>query len=119
MTRRTGGLGRDAVKGLAPGASISDGGITAARLPDGDIRWTVNVMVSGRRVHRVIGRASEGVDRAACLAFIERVRTEERDERLSLPTGRKTWLSFQQVADRYLARMDEGEGAISRVSAST
>lgn len=110
MTRRTGGLGRDAVKALAPGASISDGGITAMRLGDGDIRWTVNVMVSGRRVHRVIGRASEGVDRAACLAFIERVRTEERDERLSLPTGRKTWLSFQQVADRYLARMAEGGG---------
>ncbi len=110
MTRRTGGLGRDAIKSLTPGASISDGGITAARLPDGDIRWTVNVMVSGRRVHRVIGRASEGVDRADCLAFIERVRTEEREERLSLPTGRKTYLTFEQLALRYLDRMEKGGG---------
>ena len=110
MTRRKGGLGRDAVKALKTGESITDAGITAARLADGDIRWSVNVMISGRRVHRVIGRASEGVDRADCIAFIERVRTEERGERLNLPTGRKTWLSFAQVAERYLVRMEEGGG---------
>ena len=110
MTRRKGGLGRDAVKALRTGESITDAGITAARLADGDIRWSVNVMISGRRVHRVIGRASEGVERADCIAFIERVRTEERGERLSLPTGRKTWLSFAQVAERYLVRMEEGGG---------
>jgi len=110
VTRRVGSLSRDAVKALKTGASISEGGITAKRLADGDIRWTVNVMISGRRVHRVIGKASEGVDRAACIAFIERVRTEERSERLNLPTGRKTWLSFEQLAERYLKRMEEGGG---------
>lgn len=110
MSRRVGNLSRDAIKGLKAGASITEGGITATRIADGDTRWTVNVMISGRRVHRVIGKASEGVDWAACLAFVERVRTEERQERLSLPTGRKTWLSFKQVAERYLDRMERGGG---------
>jgi integrase len=110
MKRGTSGLGRDAVKALQSGAAITDGGMTAIRLPDGDIRWSINIMVSGRRIHRVIGRESEGVGRADCLAFVERVRTEERGERLNLPAGRKTWLSFAQVAERYLTRMEEGGG---------
>jgi integrase len=110
MSRRAGKLSRDAVKTLKAGEAITEGGITVGGLANGDARWTVNVMISGRRVHRVIGRASEGVDRAACLAFIERVRTEERDGRLQLPSGRKTWLSFEQVAERYLQRMEVGGG---------
>ena len=110
MSRRVGSLGRDAVKGIGPGGTLSEGGVTATRLVDGDIRWSVNVMISGRRIHRVIGRESEGVSRTDCVAFIERVRTEERDERLQLPTGRKTWLSFKQVADRYLDRTERGGG---------
>jgi integrase len=110
MSRRAGRLNRDAVKRLLSGQSISEAGITAARLPDGDVRWSVNVMVAGRRIHRVIGREGEGVQKADCEAFIERVRTEERAERLHLPTKRKTWLSFRQAADRYLERMELGAG---------
>ena len=110
MSRRVGNLNRDSVKRLTSGASISEAGITAARLDDGDLRWSVNVMVAGRRIHRVIGRESEGVSKADCEAFIERVRTEERAERLQLPSKRKTWLSFRQAADRYLERMEAGGG---------
>ncbi len=110
MTRRAGRLTRDAVKRLTAGQKLAEGGITASRLADGDVRWTVNVMVAGRRIHRVIGRESDGVSRADCDTFIERVRTEERAERLHLPTGRKTWLSFRQVAERYLTRMEDGGG---------
>ena len=108
MIRRVGDLGRDAIKALKPGESITDAGMTATCLANGDTRWAVNVMISGRRVHRVIGKASEGVERSDCIAFIERVRTEERGERLNLPAGRKTWLSFEQISERYLARMEEG-----------
>ena len=67
-------------------------------------------MVSGRRIHRVIGRDSEGVSRSDCEAFIERAKTEERDGRLHLPTGRKTWLTFEQVANRYIERQEQGGG---------
>ena len=110
MSRRFAKLTRDAVKGLKSGENLAEGGITAERLADGDVRWKVNVMVAGRRVHRVVGRESEGVTRSDCEALVERVRTEERDERLNLPSGRKTWLSFKQVAERYLDRMERGGG---------
>ncbi|HXQ14978.1 MAG TPA: site-specific integrase [Caulobacteraceae bacterium] len=110
MSRGTGGLTRDVIRRLAAGESIADAGITAVRLSDGDVRWSVNVMVGGRRIHRVIGRESEGANRSDCEVFIERVRTEERAERLELPRGRKTWLSFRQVAERYLSRMEAGDG---------
>jgi len=110
MKRRAGALTKDAVKRLTTGETLSEAGITVQRLKDGDIRWNINIMVAGRRVHRVIGRESEGAGRADREAFIERVRTEERAERLQLPTGRKTWLSFRQVSERYLKRMEEGAG---------
>jgi hypothetical protein len=110
LSRRAGLLSRDAVKRLKAGEAISEGGITAQRLKDGDVRWSVNIMVAGRRIHRVIGREAAGVTRTDCDAFIERVRTEERAERLQLPSGRKTWLSFRQVAERYLKRMEDGGG---------
>lgn len=110
MSRRFAKLGREAVKKLRPTEKITEGGITAERLGAGDVRWSINVMVSGRRVHRVVGRDSEGVNRSDCEALIERVRTEERDGRLHLPTGRKTWRTFAQVAERYLDRMDKGGG---------
>lgn len=110
MSRRFAKLGRDAVKRLQPGQKINEGGITAERMTDGSVRWSINVMVSGRRVHRVVGRDSEGVSRSDCEALIERVRTEERDGRLNLPTGRKTWLTFEEIATRYLARLESGGG---------
>ena len=42
---------------LQPGQRIVEHGITAERLRDGDVRYSVNVMVDGERVHRVIGRS--------------------------------------------------------------
>jgi integrase len=110
VTRKAGNLSRDAIKALKRGASITDGGITAQRLANGDVRWTVGIMVAGRRIHRVVGKTSEGVGRADSEAFIERVRSDERADRLQLPAGRKTWLSFAQAADRYLERMESSGG---------
>jgi integrase len=110
MSRSYRKLTRDAVKKMRSGDRIAEAGIIAARGIDGDVRWSVNVMVSGRRIHRVVGRDSEGVSRSDCEAFIERARTEERDGRLHLPTGRKTWLSFQQLAERYLDRQEASGG---------
>ena len=60
MSRRFAKLTRDAVKRLGTGERLIESGITAERLGDGDVRWSVNVMVSGRRVHRVVGHAQRG-----------------------------------------------------------
>jgi integrase len=67
-------------------------------------------MTDGQRIHRVIGRESEGVTRTQAEEFIEKVRSEAREGRLSLPKGRKTHLSFAEAANKYLARLKETNG---------
>ena len=106
MTRRFHTLTRDAVKRLASGERLTEGGITAHKLDNGDARWSVNIMVSGARIHRVIGKESEGVTRADAEGFIEQSRVDERAGRLNLPTKRKTHLSFTELCDRYLIRQE-------------
>jgi integrase len=103
-------LDRPSIRRLKPGAKITEHGITAARLPDGNVRYTVAFMADGQRVHRVVGRESEGVTRSQCEKFIETKRTEAREERLSLPKGRKTHLTFEHAATDYVTRMEETGG---------
>jgi len=82
MTRRFSRLTRPEIRKLKPGASITEHGITAEGLADGDVRYSVNVMVDGQRIHRMIGRDSESVTRTQAEDFIETKRTEAREERL-------------------------------------
>ena len=84
--------------------------LSADRRANGDIRWRVQFRIDRQRVHRVIGLASEGVDRQACEAFIEKARTAAREHRLSLPRGRKVAMTLATAAPLYLARLEEGDG---------
>ena len=56
-------LTRPNIRALKPGEKITEYGMIAECLPDGDIRYTVNIMADGQRVHRVVGRMSDGVTR--------------------------------------------------------
>jgi hypothetical protein len=47
-------LDRTTIRRLQPGAKMGEHGITVERLADGDLRYTVNIMVDGGRIHRVI-----------------------------------------------------------------
>jgi hypothetical protein len=87
-------LTRPAIRKLARGQTISENGITFERLLDGDGRYTVNIMVDGVRIHRVIGRESDGTTRTQAEAFMDKARTEARQGRLNLPKGRKVVLGF-------------------------
>ncbi len=107
MSVRFSRLTRPAIRRLAPGEKITEHGITAERAVHGDIRYSVNVMVDGERIHRVLGRDSDGVTRTQCEEFIEAKRTDARQGRLSLPRGRKTNLTFKDAADLYLDRLRE------------
>jgi len=78
-----------------------------APIPDGDVRYSVNIMVDGQRIHRVIGRESDGTTRTQAEAFIAKARSDARDGRLSLPKGRKTHLSFAVAAEAYLRKLKE------------
>jgi integrase len=103
-------LDRPSIRRLRPGEKITEHGITAERLPDGDVRYSVNIMADGQRIHRVIGRESEGVTRSQCEEFIEKARTDAREGRLSLPKGRKTALTFTEAADKYIEKLEETGG---------
>lgn len=107
MTLRFARLDRAAIRKLGAGQRLAERGIVVERLADGDLRYTVNIMVDGRRVHRVIGRDSEGVTRTQAEEYIAQARTHAKEQRLNLPQGRKTALSFAEAADRYLEQLEQ------------
>jgi integrase len=110
MALRFSRLDRPAIRKLEIGEKITEHGITAERLPTGDVRYSVNVMVDGQRVHRVIGRESDGTTRTQAEEFIEKARTDARTNRLGLPKGRKLALTFASTADTYLKDLEESGG---------
>ena len=110
MGQRFTQLERRLIRRLERGQKITEHGIAAERLESGDIRYSVNIMVDGQRIHRVIGRDSEGVTRTQCEDFIVSKRTEAREGRLSLPKGRKTPLTFNIAAADYLQRLEQTDG---------
>ncbi len=95
-------LDRRKLRDLAPGQTVQEHGIVFERLASGDGVYSVNVMVDGQRIHRVLGKESEGVTRTQAEQFIEKVRTDARHDRLTLPKGRKVALSFRSAAEKYI-----------------
>jgi integrase len=100
-------LTRPNIRKLAPGQKLTENGIGFERLTNGDGVYTVNIMVDRVRIHRVIGRESEGATRTQCETFIEVTRTAAREERLALPSGRKVALTFPEASKEYLANLEE------------
>lgn len=110
MSIRFSKLTRPAIKALASGQSLSEHGIIAKRLANGDTAYSVNVMVDGQRIHRAIGRSSDGVTRQQAEDAIEAFRTKAREGRLDLPSGRKLHRTFSEAADEYIRRLEETDG---------
>lgn len=103
-------LTRTSMRKLACGKNISEHGITFERQVNGDGVYTVNIMVDGQRIHRVIGRESDGTTRTQAEEFIEKARQDAKHNRLSLPKGRKVVLSFSSAVEKYLIKLDEEGG---------
>jgi integrase len=110
MSKTFAKLGRDKIRKLKQGEKLAEAGIAVERLADGDLRWSIGVMVDGRRIHRVVGLASEGVTRTQAEELIEKARTDAREGRLSLPKGRKLALTFATAAADYVERLKAGSG---------
>ena len=89
MARSFAKLTRAKLRALAPGMRCTEQGISFERLANGDGLFSVNVMVDGQRIHRNLGRESEGVTRTTAEEFISKVRQEAREGRLNLPRRRK------------------------------
>ena len=103
-------LDRPTIRALKPGEKVSAEGIIAERMANGDTRYSVNIMVDGQRIHRVIGLGSEGVTISQAREFIAKARTDARHGRLNLPKRRKTPLSFAKAADEYIVRLGQEGG---------
>ncbi|NCO59804.1 MAG: integrase [Deltaproteobacteria bacterium CG23_combo_of_CG06-09_8_20_14_all_51_20] len=103
-------LTRRNVRNLRPGSKLREHGIEFERLPDGDRKYTLNIMADGVRVHRILGKGSEGVTRKQAEDFIEQTRTDARKGRLNLPEGRKVILGFRDAARKYLAKLEKEGG---------
>lgn len=98
------------LRALGPGQRVTEHGITAERLANGDMRWSINIMVDAKRIHRVVGTESGGTKRGTAERLIEKYRTEARADRLDLPDGRKLHRSFAEAATEYLSRMESSGG---------
>src|SRR5436309_1579909 len=83
---------------------LNEHGISFKRLENGDGRFTINIMADGQRVHRVVGKESEGVTRKQAEDLIEKLRTDARNGRLNLPKCRKVFFSFKEAAEKYLEK---------------
>ncbi|PLX87906.1 MAG: site-specific integrase [Desulfuromonas sp.] len=103
-------LTRPNMRKLSAGKSILEHGITFERKADGDGVFTVNVMVDGQRIHRVVGRESDGTTRTQAEEFIQKVRRDSKDDRLCLPKGRKIALGFREAGDKYIQKLEEEGG---------
>lgn len=115
MVRSFAKLSRTQLRSLRPGEHCTERGITFERLANGDGLFSVNVMVDGRRIHRSLGRESEGVTRTTAEEFIAKVRREAREGQLNLPTKRKLPLTLYAATPLYLERLrQEGGKEIER-----
>jgi integrase len=103
-------LTRPNIRKLKSGQKTIEHGINFTRLENGDGRYSVNIMVDGQRIHRVIGKESDGVTRFQVEEFIAKVKTDARAGRLSLPKGRKVVLGFKGASEKYLNKLKEEGG---------
>lgn len=84
-------------------------GIEFERKANGDGVFWIGAMVDGHRIHRVQGSLREGVTPTKVGRILEMLRADAREQRFSLPSGRKTTMGFREAAEKYLRRLaDEG-----------
>ncbi|WJI14955.1 site-specific integrase [Pseudoxanthomonas winnipegensis] len=97
-------LTRGGMRGLQPGQSLSEHGITYTRLAGGDGRWTVNVMVNRRRHHQVVGLESEGYTRTQAEDVVATLKAAKRADAHGVTGSRRpASMTVRQAADDYLA----------------
>lgn len=103
-------LTRPGMRKLATGGKLNEHGITFERQTNGDGVFSVNVMVDGQRIHRVIGRESDGTTRTQAEEFIDKARQDAKAGRLNLPKGRKLALTFKDASSQYLVKLAQEGG---------
>lgn len=98
------------VKALEVGETVTGEGITASKLPDGALRFTINIMANGHRVHRVLGTDREGLTLTIVRKKIIQIKADALNDRLDLPKGRRKHRTFKEAAKEYLANIEAATG---------
>jgi len=106
MTRKYEKLTRENMRKLKPGEYLTELGVVYKKQKNNDGVFSVNLRVDGTRIRRTVGKDSEGVTLSTVETYIEKVRTEARENRLNLPKGRKTHLRFREAAEKYLTNLE-------------
>lgn len=106
MAKKYEKLTRENMRKLKIGDYLTESGIVYKKHQTGDATFSVNLMVDGVRIRRSIGRESEGVTLATVEIYIEKVKTEARENRLNLPKGRKNPLRFKEAAEKYISNLE-------------
>ena len=82
-------LTRAAMRALEPGQKINEHCITYEKLKNGDGSFEIYGQINGKRIHRRIGKESEGITRSHAEQGLEKLKNEARMDRISYPKGRK------------------------------
>jgi hypothetical protein len=78
MAKKFSKLTRAVMNTLTSGQKLVEHGIEYERLANGDGRFSINIMVDAKRIHRVIGVESDGVTRRQAEEYSEQVKTCKR-----------------------------------------
>jgi hypothetical protein len=84
-------------------------------MQNGDGVFSANVVADGQRIHRVIGRKSDGTMRTQIEDFIARIESDAKFERLARPGAASVSCALHVAARRYLDKLEE-EGGEHRVA---
>jgi len=110
MARKFVKLTKQGLTRLQSGQTLTEHGIEYERLPNGDAVFRANIMVDGQRVHRVLGRASDGMTPQQALAWTSELQIKAAQDRLGIAKGRKTEMAFEEAARRYLEELARTNG---------
>lgn len=97
-------LTRAHIRNVGRHEKIQENGIEFDRLANGDGRYRINIMVDGRRIHRLVGKESDGTTRLHAEKMMAKFRNEAQEARLNLPKGRKLTFRFKEAAEQYLEK---------------
>jgi integrase len=97
---------------LKPGGVLRENGIEYHNKVREGGTWYINAMVDGQRIHRKIGKNGRSGQPGEytltdCIAALEKLKADAREDRLNLPKGRQAPMTFSQAAEEYLKREAE------------
>lgn len=89
---------------------IVENGIVYQKTKNNDGKFSINICVNGKRIHRVIGYESDGTTRVQVEEVIAQIKSDAKNNRLNLPQNRKTHLKFYEASKIYIECLKSTNG---------